>query len=117
MNNVAVDGLGLRHLSDRFRSNSLQRKRKIGLALTIPPEHEGKRKNMMGRRKRNNETKAKNCLGHRGRTREGCWWWNTNENGKPWIYVGISEPTHNASTSEDTTRGGTNGKGGEKSLP
>ena len=76
VNNAAVDGLEMRHPSDGFRSNSLHRERNITLALTIPPEHRGKRENMVGRRKRNNETKAKNCLSHRGRTTEGCWWWN-----------------------------------------
>ena len=39
----------------------------------------------------------------------------TNENEKQRIYLGISQPTHNASAFDDTTRGGTNGK--EKSFP
>ena len=41
----------------------------------------------------------------------------TNENKKARVYVGIGEPTHNASTSDDTTRGDANREGGEKSLP
>jgi hypothetical protein len=40
----------------------------------------------------------------------------TNENDRPRIHVGIAESTHNASTSEDTTKGGTNGKGGGEEL-
>jgi len=46
-------------------------KRKITLALTIPPEHGGGKENMMGQRKRDNEMREKNCLDYRGRTREG----------------------------------------------
>jgi hypothetical protein len=106
VNNVAVDGLGMRHLSDGFRSNSLHREGKIALALTIPPERGGKEENMMGRRKRINETKAKNCLGHRDGREKDVGGGMTNENDKPRIWVGIGEPTHNATTSDDTTRGG-----------
>ena len=43
MNNVAVDRLKMRYLSDGHRSNSLHREIKIELALMIPPEHGGKR--------------------------------------------------------------------------
>ena len=39
-----------------------------------------------------------------------------NGNEKLRICVGIGEPTHNESTYDDTTRGGANGKGREKSL-
>jgi hypothetical protein len=70
MDNVAVDGFGMRHLSLGFRSNSLHLERKIALALTIPPEYREKQENVTGRRKRDNETN-KNCLRYRGRTREG----------------------------------------------
>jgi hypothetical protein len=100
----------------RVRSNPLHRERKIALALTIPPECGGKEENMIGRRKRINETKAKNCLGHRDE-REKDVGGMTNENDKPRIWVGIGEPTHNATTSDDTMRGGANGKGRERSLP
>jgi hypothetical protein len=71
MDNVTVDGFGMRHLSPGFRSNSLHLEIKIALALTIPPKYGGKQENVMGRRKGDNETKAKNCLRYRGRTREG----------------------------------------------
>ena len=42
MDNVAVDGFGMRHLSHGFRSNSLHLEIKIALALAIPPEYGAK---------------------------------------------------------------------------
>jgi hypothetical protein len=46
-----------------------------------------------------------------GREKDGVDGGMTNGNEEPRIYIGIGEPTHNASTSDHTT------KGGEKSLP
>jgi hypothetical protein len=54
----------------RDHSNSPHLERKIALALMIPPEHGGKKKEK-GQRKRDNETKADTCLGYRERMREG----------------------------------------------
>ena len=70
MDNVTVDGFEMRHLSDGFSSNSLYRERKIALELMSPHEYGGKQENV-GRRNRDNETKAKNCLRYRRRTRKG----------------------------------------------
>jgi hypothetical protein len=40
----------------------------------------------------------------------------TNENEKQRIYVGIDQPTHNASTSHDRTSASANGKGDAEEL-
>jgi len=67
MVNVTVDGLGIRHLSHRFHSDSLQlKKKKIALALTIPPEHLGERNNVMGRRKKRQRDESKELLRSQG---------------------------------------------------
>jgi hypothetical protein len=42
MDNVAVHGFGMQHLSYGFRSNFLYLEIKIALALTIPHEYAGK---------------------------------------------------------------------------
>ena len=40
----------------------------------------------------------------------------TNGNEEPRIYIRIGEPTHNVSTSDHTTRGDANRKGGRKAY-